>query len=175
MFCALRWHCVAGGCVAEPPVVARPSAVPQPPEAVSHARPLHTPAARPSPQVKRYLLSNLRYWMDEFQFDGFRRVQAWLIGVPAAPRTRKHEAPGACTQSHTHTHTTHAHSHTHTCLHHLPPACTPRFDGVTSMLYQHHGIGVGFSGNYAEYFGPQVGAGRRAANRMMPSMPAPPP
>jgi len=27
------------------------------------------------------------------------------------------------------------------------------------MLYQHHGIGVGFSGNYAEYFGPQVGWG----------------
>lgn len=27
-----------------------------------------------------------------------------------------------------------------------------RFDGVTSMLYHHHGIGVGFTGNYAEYF-----------------------
>ena len=24
------------------------------------------------------------------------------------------------------------------------------------MLYQHHGVGVGFSGNYAEYFGPQA-------------------
>ena len=24
------------------------------------------------------------------------------------------------------------------------------------MLYQHHGIGVGFSGNYSEYFGPQA-------------------
>jgi 1,4-alpha-glucan branching enzyme len=23
-------------------------------------------------QVQRYLLSNLRYWLDEFQFDGFR-------------------------------------------------------------------------------------------------------
>ncbi|GBF90721.1 1,4-alpha-glucan-branching enzyme [Raphidocelis subcapitata] len=53
-------------------------------------------------ETKRYLLSNLRYWMEEFKFDGFR------------------------------------------------------FDGVTSMLYQHHGIGVGFSGNYAEYFGPQA-------------------
>jgi hypothetical protein len=31
-----------------------------------------------------------------------------------------------------------------------------RFDGVTSMLYHHHGIGQGFSGNYSEYFGPQV-------------------
>jgi 1,4-alpha-glucan branching enzyme len=28
-----------------------------------------------------------------------------------------------------------------------------RFDAVTSMLYHHHGIGVGFSGDYKEYFG----------------------
>ena len=27
-----------------------------------------------------------------------------------------------------------------------------RFDGVTSMLYHHHGIGTGFSGEYHEYF-----------------------
>nr|QOC60275.1 starch branching enzyme I [Eleocharis dulcis] len=50
-------------------------------------------------EVLRFLLSNLRYWLEEFRFDGFR------------------------------------------------------FDGVTSMLYHHHGINVGFSGNYAEYFG----------------------
>ncbi|RFU33406.1 hypothetical protein B7463_g2915, partial [Scytalidium lignicola] len=31
-----------------------------------------------------------------------------------------------------------------------------RFDGVTSMLYLHHGIGTGFSGGYHEYFGPAV-------------------
>lgn len=31
-----------------------------------------------------------------------------------------------------------------------------RFDGVTSMLYKHHGIGYGFSGNYHEYFGDLV-------------------
>ena len=31
-----------------------------------------------------------------------------------------------------------------------------RFDGVTSMLYLHHGIGSGFSGGYHEYFGNQV-------------------
>jgi 1,4-alpha-glucan branching enzyme len=49
-------------------------------------------------EVLRFLLSNLRYWLEEFRFDGFR------------------------------------------------------FDGVTSMLYHHHGINVGFSGNYAEYF-----------------------
>ena len=28
-----------------------------------------------------------------------------------------------------------------------------RFDGVTSMLYQHHGINFGFSGNYKEVGG----------------------
>lgn len=28
-----------------------------------------------------------------------------------------------------------------------------RFDGVTSMLYHHHGLGTGFSGDYNEYFG----------------------
>lgn len=28
-----------------------------------------------------------------------------------------------------------------------------RFDAVTSMMYHHHGIGFGFSGNYKEYFG----------------------
>ena len=50
-------------------------------------------------EVQRYLLSNLRYWLDEFEFDGFR------------------------------------------------------FDGVTSMLYHHHGINHGFTGNYEEYFG----------------------
>ncbi|KAJ4775431.1 hypothetical protein LUZ62_059688 [Rhynchospora pubera] len=49
-------------------------------------------------EVLRFLLSNLRYWLEEFRFDGFR------------------------------------------------------FDGVTSMLYHHHGINMGFSGNYAEYF-----------------------
>ncbi|KAJ1674140.1 alpha-1,4-glucan branching enzyme, partial [Spiromyces aspiralis] len=49
-------------------------------------------------EVTRFLLSNLRYWIDEFGFDGFR------------------------------------------------------FDGVTSMMYKHHGIAYGFSGDYNEYF-----------------------
>ncbi|XP_031428877.1 1,4-alpha-glucan-branching enzyme [Clupea harengus] len=53
-------------------------------------------------EVLRFLLSNLRWWMDEYRFDGFR------------------------------------------------------FDGVTSMLYHHHGIGIGFSGDYSEYFGLHV-------------------
>jgi 1,4-alpha-glucan branching enzyme len=50
----------------------------------------------------RFLLSNLRYYMEVYKFDGFR------------------------------------------------------FDGVTSMMYLHHGIGTGFSGGYHEYFGPSV-------------------
>ncbi|KAK4382632.1 1,4-alpha-glucan-branching enzyme 1, chloroplastic/amyloplastic [Sesamum angolense] len=49
-------------------------------------------------EVLRFLLSNLRWWLDEFKFDGFR------------------------------------------------------FDGVTSMLYHHHGINMAFTGNYNEYF-----------------------
>ncbi|KAI7843063.1 hypothetical protein COHA_003235 [Chlorella ohadii] len=51
-------------------------------------------------ETLRYLLSNLRWWIEEYRFDGFR------------------------------------------------------FDGVTSMLYHHHGINIGFSGNYNEYFSP---------------------
>ncbi|ODQ80896.1 glycoside hydrolase family 13 protein [Babjeviella inositovora NRRL Y-12698] len=55
-------------------------------------------------EVLRFLLSNLRYYIDEFRFDGFR------------------------------------------------------FDGVTLMLYHHHGAGEkgGFSGGYHEYFNPDV-------------------
>ncbi|EPE07479.1 glycoside hydrolase family 13 [Ophiostoma piceae UAMH 11346] len=54
-------------------------------------------------EVLRFLLSNLRFWMDEYKFDGYR------------------------------------------------------FDGVTSMLYLHHGIGTsGFSGGYHEYYGADV-------------------
>uniref|UniRef100_A0A1D5R8L3 1,4-alpha-glucan-branching enzyme n=1 Tax=Macaca mulatta TaxID=9544 RepID=A0A1D5R8L3_MACMU len=53
-------------------------------------------------EVLRFLLSNIRWWLEEYRFDGFR------------------------------------------------------FDGVTSMLYHHHGMGQGFSGDYSEYFGLQV-------------------
>ncbi len=51
--------------------------------------------------VLHFLLSNCRYWLDEFHFDGFR------------------------------------------------------FDGVTSMLYLHHGLGADF-GDYSQYFGEAV-------------------
>lgn len=50
-------------------------------------------------ETLKFLLGNLAYYIDIFQFDGFR------------------------------------------------------FDGVTSMLYEHHGSGYGFSGDYHEYFG----------------------
>ncbi|CAG8494219.1 7431_t:CDS:10 [Ambispora gerdemannii] len=53
-------------------------------------------------EVLRFLLSNVRFYVEEYKFDGFR------------------------------------------------------FDGVTSMLYIHHGIGTGFSGGYHEYFSDQV-------------------
>lgn len=53
------------------------------------------------PEVLSFLLSNCRYWMDEFHFDGFR------------------------------------------------------FDGVTSMLYTHHGLEKSFS-SYDDYFGNDV-------------------
>eukprot|EP00771_Trimastix_marina_P004125 gnl/Trimastix_PCT/862.p1 GENE.gnl/Trimastix_PCT/862~~gnl/Trimastix_PCT/862.p1 ORF type:complete len:689 (-),score=167.60 gnl/Trimastix_PCT/862:67-2133(-) len=53
-------------------------------------------------ETLRFLLSNLRYYMEFYMFDGFR------------------------------------------------------FDGVTSMLYTHHGLGTGFSGGYHEYFGLHV-------------------
>ncbi|XP_063947139.1 1,4-alpha-glucan-branching enzyme 1, chloroplastic/amyloplastic isoform X3 [Daucus carota subsp. sativus] len=49
-------------------------------------------------EVLRFLLSNLRWWLEEYKFDGFR------------------------------------------------------FDGVTSMLYHHHGINMEFTGDYNEYF-----------------------
>lgn len=50
-------------------------------------------------ETLRFLLSNARWWMDEYKFDGYR------------------------------------------------------FDGVTSMMYHHHGLSVSFTGNYDEYFG----------------------
>jgi 1,4-alpha-glucan branching enzyme len=53
-------------------------------------------------EVKRFLLSNLTWFLEEYNVDGFR------------------------------------------------------FDAITSILYQHHGIGFGFTGNYNEYFGMQT-------------------
>lgn len=53
-------------------------------------------------ETLRFLLSNLKFFIDVFQFDGFR------------------------------------------------------FDGVTSMLYRHHGLSYGFSGDYNEYFNPEL-------------------
>lgn len=53
-------------------------------------------------ETKRFLLSNLHYFLTEYQFDGFR------------------------------------------------------FDGITSMIYIHHGLGHAFVRGYDEYFGDQV-------------------
>ena len=53
------------------------------------------------PQVCHFLLSNCRYWLDEFKLDGFR------------------------------------------------------FDGITSMLYTHHGLGTAFT-SYDDYFNDDV-------------------
>lgn len=52
-------------------------------------------------EVIHFLLSNIKYWLEEFKFDGFR------------------------------------------------------FDGVTSMLYFNHGLGIAFN-NYDDYFGANV-------------------
>lgn len=53
-------------------------------------------------ETLRFLLSNLKFFIEVYRFDGFR------------------------------------------------------FDGVTSMLYKHHGLGYGFSGDYNEYFNPDL-------------------
>lgn len=50
-------------------------------------------------EVLRFLLSNARWWLEEYKFDGFR------------------------------------------------------YDGVTSMMYTHHGLQIAFTGRYGEYFG----------------------
>jgi 1,4-alpha-glucan branching enzyme len=53
-------------------------------------------------EVLRFLLSNMKWWLMEYGFDGFR------------------------------------------------------FDGITSLMYNSHGINKGFTGGYHEYFGPDT-------------------
>jgi 1,4-alpha-glucan branching enzyme len=53
-------------------------------------------------EIKRFLLSNIAWFMDEYKVDGFR------------------------------------------------------FDAVTSVMYQHHGIDYTFTGDYSQYFGSQT-------------------
>jgi len=53
-------------------------------------------------ETMRFLLSNARWWIDEYKFDGYR------------------------------------------------------FDGVTSMMYDHHGLNYSFTGNYNEVRGSYI-------------------
>ncbi|KAG7910431.1 hypothetical protein KL907_001322 [Ogataea polymorpha] len=64
-------------------------------------------------ETLRFLLSNLKFYLQEYKFDGFR------------------------------------------------------FDGVTSMLYVHHGIGEGFSGDYNEYLSPNGSVDKESLTYMM--------
>ncbi|ODV86287.1 glycoside hydrolase family 13 protein [[Candida] arabinofermentans NRRL YB-2248] len=64
-------------------------------------------------ETLRFLLSNLKFYLEEYRFDGFR------------------------------------------------------FDGITSMLYKHHGIGEGFSGNYSEYLDPWGPVDKESLTYMM--------
>ncbi|CDK29090.1 unnamed protein product [Kuraishia capsulata CBS 1993] len=64
-------------------------------------------------ETLRFLLSNLRFYLEEYQFDGFR------------------------------------------------------FDGVTSMLYLHHGLGEGFSGDYNEYMNSHAAVDKEAISYLM--------
>jgi 1,4-alpha-glucan branching enzyme len=89
---------VDGGGSAPPPPDASAYCVPGPPG--THPAWGTRLLAYDRPRVLEYLLSNVRFWAEEFKIDGFR------------------------------------------------------FDGVTSMLYRHHGVGLGFSGDYREYFSP---------------------
>ena len=65
-------------------------------------------------ETLRFLLSNLRLWIEDFGFDGFR-FDGELVFFTLFRLIL--------------------------------------ISGVTSMLYTHHGLSVGFSGDYHEYFG----------------------
>lgn len=70
----------------------------------------------------RFLLSNLRYWIEEFNFGAAN-------SVPALVQAQ--------------------HSTAMAILNVFNPSPDGfRFDGVTSMMYTHHGLSVGFTGNY---------------------------
>lgn len=70
----------------------------------------------------RFLLSNLRYWIEEFNFGAAN-------SVPASVQAQNSAAVVILNVFN-------------------PPSDGFRFDGVTSMMYTHHGLSVGFTGNY---------------------------
>ena len=96
-------------------------------------------------EVQRFLLSNLRWFIDEYRFDGYRfdGVTSMLYVPPPAafcldlPSLDTPQAV-ACARRH--------------CAHQP----TPPLRWVSCRRYKHHGIGTGFSGGYHEYFGDSV-------------------
>lgn len=87
-------------------------------------------------QVLRFLLSNLRYWVDEYNFgEASQRAtqRATHICTPTSPHSRLRPQP---TRERL----------TGRSL--FTPTDGFRFDGVTSMMYTHHGLSVAFTGNY---------------------------
>ena len=90
-------------------------------------------------QVLRYLLSNLRWWLDEFRCSA-QHLTLTAHALTANAQCRRLQGTRRFLR--------------------LALLCTRRrfdgfrFDGVTSMLYHHHGIDTSFGGGYADYFSP---------------------
>ncbi len=112
-----------------------------------------------APQVIRYLLSNLRWWLDEYRcadnawssFFDVRVVQRTQCLLPMMRQLGRMMPVSLLRLLICDLRTCNTNS-----------ACVPsgcrfdgfRFDGVTSMLYHHHGINTSFGGSYSDYFSP---------------------
>ena len=87
-------------------------------------------------EVLRFMLSNLRWYLEEYQFDGFRFDGVtsmvwihllWILDFFHLVVSRFFFFSFWCL-----------------------------FLMTVGQLYTHHGLGYGFSGDYREYFGPNV-------------------